>query len=170
MTDRMIRAYALHRNRPLTLQATINLPSLADDPADPYSHHLNSFILLVNLFRPFDDAFVATWQKSRNNWQTAHLHSLQKQLADILPSFLSYGDSQLADLQANQQWIKSMTWQLNMNNGNINASGDESMVYQQYAANLATSLLAGAPTSEIAAASLVCSMQSLYRNLARKRK
>lgn len=152
------RAYALHRNRPLSLQSTINLPTLTDDPTDPYAHHLNGFILVVNLFRPFDDAFVATWNKTRNNWPAPHIHNLQKQLADILPNFLNYGDSQLADLWANQQWIKTMTGHLSMGNGSMSAGGDESMVYQQYAANLATSLLSGSMSlsnSEVAATSMV---------------
>ncbi|CAN8096032.1 unnamed protein product [Discula destructiva] len=159
------RAYALQRNRPLTLQATINLPTPADDPTDPYAHHLNSFVSLVNLFRPFDDAFVATWHKTRNNWPTAHLHSLQKQLADILPSFLNYGDSQLEDLRANHQWIKTLTWHLSMANHNNNASGD---VYQQYAANLTASLLSGASPlqgSEIVATSLLTNFFDVASNL-----
>lgn len=84
---------------------------------------------------------MATWNRTRNNWPVAHLHSLQKQLADILPSFLNFGDSQLEDLRANHQWIKTLTWHLSMGNGHINANGDESLVYQQYAANLTSSLL-----------------------------
>lgn len=134
------RAYALQRNRPLTLQATINLPTPADDPTDPYAHLLNSFVSLANLFRPFDDACVTAWNKTRDSWPAAHLHGLQKQLADILPSFLNYGDSQLEDLRLNSQWVKTLTWHLSMANGNMGGN-DESMVYQQYAANLTTSLL-----------------------------
>lgn len=130
------------------MQATINLPTLADDPTDPCAHNLNSFILLVNLFRPFDDAFVANWNKSRASCPANHLHTLQKQLADILPSFLNYGDSQLADLRTNQQWVKTMTWQLNMVNGNLKTAGDESNVYQQYAGSLAESLSPGASSMQ----------------------
>lgn len=153
------RAYALQRSRPLTLQATINPPTPADDPTDPYAHHLNNFLSLVNLYRPFDDAFLSKWHKIRNNWPSAHLESLKKQMEAILPSFLNYGDSQLADLRANHQWIETLTWHLRMNNGNVNVTGDESLVYQQYAANLTTSLLSGASSlqgSETTASSLVC--------------
>lgn len=155
----VIRAYALQRTRPLTLQATINLPTPADDTTDPYAHHLNNFLSLANLLRPFDDALVAMWNKTRSNWPSAHLHTLQKQLADILPSFLNYGDSQLADLRANHQWIETFTWHVRMNNGNVNVNGDESLVYQQYAANLTNSLLSGAPSlqvPDVTNASLVC--------------
>lgn len=139
-TDLKSRAYALQRNRPLTLQATISLPSPADDPTDPYAHLLNSFQSLANLFRPFNDAVVATWNKTRESWPASHFHGLQKQLADILPSFLNYGDSQLEDLRLNSQWVKTMTWHLSMGNGNMTGN-DETMMYQQYAANLTTSLL-----------------------------
>lgn len=158
-TNLIDRSYALQRNRPLTLQATINLPTPADDPTDPCAHHLNNFFSLVNLFRPFDDAFVAMWNKTRNNWPSSHLPTLQKQLEGILPSFLNYGDSQLADLRATHQWIETLTWHLRMNNGNVNMNGDESVVYQQYAANLTTSLLSGTSSlqgSEVPATSLVC--------------
>lgn len=139
----------------MTLQATVNLPTLADDPTDPHAQVLNSFFLLANLFRPFDDAFIANWNKSRINLPAAHLHTLQKQLADILPSFLNYGDSQLADLRNNQQWIKTMIWQLNMNKAN----GDESLVYQQYATNatnLTASLFSGIQDLDIPAVPFVC--------------
>ncbi|KAJ4418459.1 hypothetical protein N0V82_005538 [Gnomoniopsis sp. IMI 355080] len=164
------RAYALQRNRPLTLQATINPPTPADDPTDPYAQHLNNFSSLVNLFRPFDDAFLATWNKIRNNWPSAHLDSLKKQMEAIMPSFLSYGDSQLGDLGANRQWIETLTWHLRMNNGNVNMNGDESLVYQQYAANLTSSLssvassLQGSP--DMTATSLLLTIFDVARNLA----
>lgn len=144
----------------MTLQATINLPTPADDPTDPCAQHLNSFFSLVNLFRPFDDAFLATWNKTRNEWPSAHLDSLKKQMEGIMPSFLSYGDSQLGDLGANRQWIETLTWHLRMNNGNVNLNGDESLVYQQYAANLKSSLCLGASSlqgsPDMTATSLVC--------------
>ena len=142
-SDDLSRAYALQRNRPLTLQASINPPTLADDPTDPLAHHLNSFVLLINLFRPFDDAFVASWNKSRSNWPPAHINSLQKQLTDTPPSLLSYGDSQLHDLRTNQQWLKTMMWQLSVNNSNVNNNGEDSMMFQQYSANMANNLLSG---------------------------
>ena len=134
---------------------------MADDPTDPLAHHLNSFVLRINLFRPFDDAFVASWNKGRDNWPAAHINSLHKQLADILPSFLSYGDSQLHDLRTNQQWLKTMMWQLSVNNGNLNRNGDDSMIFQQYSANMANNLLSGISSmpqqnSELLNVSLVC--------------
>lgn len=112
----------------------------------------------MNLFRPFDDAFTTTWNKIRDNLPAAHLHSLQKQFVDIMPSFLNFGNSQLEDLRANHQWIKTLTWHLSMANGNVNSNGDDSVGYQ-YAANLISSLLSGGSSlqgSNTITASLVC--------------
>lgn len=101
---------------------------------------------------------MVSWNKSRNNWPAAHINGLHKQLADILPAFLSYGDSQLHDLRTNQQWLKTMMWQLSVNNGNRN--GEDSM-FQQYSANMANNLLSGMSSmpqqnSEMLNVSLVC--------------
>ncbi|KAK7730253.1 hypothetical protein SLS63_005823 [Diaporthe eres] len=125
--------------RPVTLQASINPPALGDDPTDHMAHQLNSFIHLSNLFRPFDDAFLGMWSKNRSNWPSAYLNNLHKQLAEIIPAFHSYGDSQYQDIRHNQQWLKTMIWQLNSNGGH----GEDQTVLQQYSANMASNLLAG---------------------------
>ncbi|PSR87108.1 hypothetical protein BD289DRAFT_367533, partial [Coniella lustricola] len=162
------RAYALQRSKPMTLQATIKSPTVNDDPTDVHTHRLDNFLRLVTLFRPFDDAFVSSWTKTHSNLPAPHLQSLQKQLADILPSFLNYGDSQLADIRSNQQWIKTMNWQLTINSGNVNSNADESLVYQQYAANLANSLLPGTSSlqgSEMATTPLLTQVLDVACNL-----
>ncbi|KAF4974358.1 hypothetical protein FZEAL_8736 [Fusarium zealandicum] len=121
------RAYAIQRHRPLTLQATIRPPTLNDDPSDPQAHQLNNFIMLVNLYRPFDDAFVATWNKARRHLSAQHITSLQKQLNDIAQNYLCQ-DPNLTDLRANQQWLKNTLWQLN--NGSVSGSSEDSMSFQ----------------------------------------
>lgn len=108
----------MQRRRPLTLQATINLPTPADDPTDPLAHQLSGFILLVNLFRPFDDAFVTLWSKVRGDCSQPYVSAMQKQLQEVLPSYLNSPESQLAELQVNQQWVKNVQWQVNMANAN----------------------------------------------------
>ncbi|KAK0619346.1 hypothetical protein B0T14DRAFT_430413 [Immersiella caudata] len=117
------RAYALQRGRPLTLQATINLPSPSDDPTDPAPHQLTPFITLVNAFRPYDDALVNSWGKTRNETSPSYTTSLQKQLQDVLPPYLNDVQAQLTEIQSNQQWLKNMAWQLSMANPNENDSG-----------------------------------------------
>ncbi|KPM37831.1 hypothetical protein AK830_g8733 [Neonectria ditissima] len=121
------RAYAIQRHRPLTLQATIHPPTLGDDPSDPLAHQLNGFIMLVNLYRPFDDAFTATWNKARRHLSAQHITGLQKQLNDLVQSFMCQ-DPNLTDLRTNQQWLKNTAWQLS--NGTIGNSGDDSISFQ----------------------------------------
>ncbi|KFA76504.1 hypothetical protein S40288_01569 [Stachybotrys chartarum IBT 40288] len=128
------RAYALQRGRPLTLQATINPPTLGDDPTDPLAHQLNGFLLLVDLYRPLDDAFTATWNKTRGHLSSQYISGLQKQLQDLAQSYMCQ-DSNFSDLRTNQQWLKNTTWQLT-STGN----GDEPMGFQ-YPMNLARELL-----------------------------
>lgn len=60
---------------------------------------------------------------------------------------MSYGESQLADLRANQQWLKTMSWQINLaNNNNFNNTEESMVMYQQYAVNLAENLAPGTPS------------------------
>lgn len=115
------RAYAIQRNRPLTLHATINLPTTRDDPTDPLAHQVNSFVLLASLFEPFDEAFTATWNKTRGNPSSQYISGLTKQLGDLVQSYLCQ-DSNLMDLHTNQQWLKSTVWQLKNNGGNDSMS------------------------------------------------
>ncbi|OIW29457.1 hypothetical protein CONLIGDRAFT_327868 [Coniochaeta ligniaria NRRL 30616] len=112
------RAYALQRQRPLTLQSSINLPTATDDPTDPLAHQLSGFLLLVNLFRPFDDAFVALWNRAMGECSDSYVSNVQKQLQGVLPAYLNSQESQLAELQMNQQWLKNMQWQMSLAGGN----------------------------------------------------
>ncbi|PNY29042.1 sucrose utilization protein SUC1 [Tolypocladium capitatum] len=121
------RAYAIQRQRPISLQATVNLPTLGDDPSDHQTHELNSFILLVNLYRPFDDAFTATWSKTKGHLSSQYLSGLQKQLNDLVQSYICQ-DANFNDVHTNQQWLKSTVWQLT--GGVANGSRDDSMAFQ----------------------------------------
>ncbi|KFA53371.1 hypothetical protein S40293_09394 [Stachybotrys chartarum IBT 40293] len=127
------RAYALQRGRPVTLQATINPPTLSDDLTDPLAHQLNGFLLLVDLYRPLDDAFTAAWNKTRGHLSLQYISGLQKQLQDLAQSYICQ-DSNFTDLLTNQQWLKNTTWQL-ASTGN----GDGPMG-SQYPLNLAREL------------------------------
>jgi hypothetical protein len=115
----------MQRGRPMTLQATINLPTTSDDPSDPMSHQINGFISMVNLFRPFDSAFLTTWNKSRSQLSAQYLTGLQKQLVELVQSYQCQ-DSNITDLHINQQWLRSTVWQLT--NGNVGS--DENIPFQ----------------------------------------
>ncbi|WPG98006.1 Hypothetical protein R9X50_00079000 [Acrodontium crateriforme] len=114
------RAYALQQHRPLTLQATIGLPTLLEDPAE--TTELSGFLHLVNLFKPFDDTFVGLWNKSREGCTTEWLEHLQQQLSDALPSYLQSTETQAVDLRCSQQWLRTMVWQLSISHGFLSSA------------------------------------------------
>ena len=125
------RAYALQRHRPISLQATIALPTEHDDPSDAQAHHLHGYLHLVALFRPFDESFIALWNKTRTDCSPSYLAALQKQLSDALPTYLNSTENQAADLQTSQQWLRTMVWQLSIQNGFLSSgTGDPSMTFQ----------------------------------------
>ncbi|OTB00419.1 hypothetical protein M426DRAFT_26562 [Hypoxylon sp. CI-4A] len=131
------RAYALQRGRPLTLQASINLPTMSDDPTDPLAHQLNGYLLLVNLFRPFDDLFVTLWNKTRSESSPSYLSALQKQFSDMIPPYMNVQET---DLRANQQWLKTITWHLSMQNGCV-PQGSQDQMQMQYPIDISRDLM-----------------------------
>ncbi|KAG6040579.1 hypothetical protein E4U41_000087 [Claviceps citrina] len=132
------RAYAIQRQRPISLQATINLPTLTDDAADPQAHQLSSFLMLVNMFQSFDDAFTATWNKTRGQLTSQYLSGLQKQLNTLAQTYACQ-DSNFQDLHTNQQWLKNTVWQLA--NGVVNGNNEDSISSFQYPVNVSRELL-----------------------------
>lgn len=128
------RAYAISRHRPLTLQATISFPTVKDDPSDPLAHQLGGYMMLMNLFRPFDDTFTNTWNKARGQVSTQVANGLHKQLNELVQSYLCQ-DSSFTDLHNNQSWLKSTVWQLTNSNG-----GNNEDVFQ-YPASMSRDLL-----------------------------
>ncbi len=136
----MLRAYALQRRRPLTLHATIELPTLEEDPTESVA--ITGFIHLVRLYRPFDDDFVGLWNKTRAGCSTAWLALLQKQLVDALPAYLKSTESQAADLQTSQQWLRTMVWQLSIANGNLSSTSPDLSMTFQYPIEISRDLLA----------------------------
>jgi len=119
------RAYALQRSRPLTLQASINLPTISDDPSDPLAHQLTSYLLLVNLFRPFDDTFITLWNKTRGECSSSYLGVLRKQFSEA-----AYMNGREVDQRLIQQWLKPAIWQLSMQNGCMPQNGQDQLHYQ----------------------------------------
>lgn len=135
------RAYALQRHRPLSLQATISLPTQNDDPSDAQASHLTGFLHLVNLFRPFDEGFVALWNKTRADCSTSYLAALQKQLSDALPTYLNSTENQTADLRTSQQWLRTMVWQLSMQNGYLSSNCEDPTMSFQYPVDISRDLV-----------------------------
>lgn len=122
------RAYALQRHRPLTLHATIELPTVVPEvdggPSEKVA--ITGFIHLVNLFRPFDETFVGLWNRSRDDCSTEWLAQLQQRLAHALPACLDGTESQAADLRISQQWLRTMVWQLSISRGYLSSGSSQS--------------------------------------------
>ncbi|KAG9239272.1 fungal-specific transcription factor domain-containing protein [Amylocarpus encephaloides] len=135
------RAYAIQRHRPLSLQATIRLPTENDDPSDPQAHHLTGFLDLIKLFKPFDEAFVALWNKTRTDCSPPYLAMLQQQLNDALPAYLGSTENQTADLMTSRQWLKTMVWQLSIQNGCLSSSHDDPSMTFNYPVEIARDLI-----------------------------
>ncbi len=133
------RAYALQRHRPLTLHATIELPSVDEDPAE--RKIINGFRYMINLFRPFDDTFIGLWNKARNDCSTAWLAQLQQQLSDALPKRLHSTETQTADIVTSQQWLRTMVWQLSITNGYLSSTSPNSSMTFKYPIEIAKDLM-----------------------------
>nr|POE77600.1 putative sucrose utilization protein suc1 [Quercus suber] len=134
------RAYALQQHRPLTLHSTINLPTLDEDPAETIE--LNGFLHLVNLYRPFDDTFVGTWNKARSGCTTEWVAQLQQQLSEALPEYLHSTESQAVDLRTSQQWLRTMVWQLSINHGFLSSTAAENAMSFKFPIEVSRDLVA----------------------------
>ena len=134
------RAYALQRHRPLSLTATISLPTANDDPTE-CAPPLAGFIHLVNVYKPFDDAFVALWNKTRNDCSPTYLGTLQKQLTESLPGYLGSTDSQTTELRVSQQWLRTMVWQLSMEKGCLSSNHEDPSFTFNYPVEISRDLI-----------------------------
>jgi hypothetical protein len=88
------RAYALQRHRPLSLNATIGLPTATTVEDDPDAEIISGFLDLLALFRNFNSDFVSTWNSSSHSppfssssasISAAQLAELQDTLAQSAP-------------------------------------------------------------------------------------
>jgi hypothetical protein len=123
------RAYALQRHRPLTLQKTINLPTV--DPGSEATI-LSGFLDLVSLFQNFDDTFLSLWNISGGDApaSTPALIQLQNILKFAIPNVSERTEIQQADLLVSRQWLKTMVWQLCVSKGLLSSiSTNESMSF-----------------------------------------
>jgi hypothetical protein len=133
------RAYAIQQRRPLSLHATINLPTLEEDPSETVE--LSGFVHLVNLYRPFDDTFVGFWNKHRIGCTTEFLSQLQQELSDALPLYLQSTESQAVDLRCSQQWLRTMVWQLSISHGLLSSTAAENAMSFQFPIEISRDLL-----------------------------
>lgn len=134
---------ALQQHRPLTLHATINLPTADDDPAETVE--IGGFLHLVNLFRPFDDTFVGLWNKANaacppGDW----LRRLQRELSEALPTYLDCTEPQAVDLRLSQSWLKTMVWQLSICHGALSSLATDNAMSLSFPIEVSRDLVAAA--------------------------
>lgn len=133
------RAYAMERHRPLTLYATIDLPTVDEDPQEALI--ISGFLALVNLYRLIDDDFMAIWNKAKSECSTSWLSQLQQQLADVLPPHLECTENQAADVRTTQHWLRTMVWQLSITNGYLSSSSADVAMTFKYPIYIAKDLV-----------------------------
>jgi hypothetical protein len=128
------RAYALQRHRPLTLQRTIDLPTVGPGPE---AKILSGFLDLVSLFQNIDDTFLSLWNLPPTNSAPSpyplpeSLIGLQDILKFSLPDVSDRTEIQQADLLISRQWLKTMVWQLCVSKGLLSSSSiNESMSFR----------------------------------------
>lgn len=81
------------------------------------------------------------WNKTRSDCSPSYLAALQKQLSDALPSYLNAPESQTADLRTSQQWLRTMVWQLSIQNGCLSSGHDDPSMTFQYPVEIARDLI-----------------------------
>ncbi|KFY28222.1 hypothetical protein V493_03046, partial [Pseudogymnoascus sp. VKM F-4281 (FW-2241)] len=126
------RAYALQRHRPLSLNATIGLPTATTVDDDPDAEIISGFLDLLALFRNFNSDFVSTWNSSSHSppfssssasISAAQLAQLQDTLAlSAPPEGSQRTEIQKADLSITRLWLSTMTWQLCVAKGLLSSS------------------------------------------------
>ena len=120
------------------MHATIELPIPDVDSHDS----ITGFNHLVDLYRPFDDDFIAVWNKSCSECSTFWLAQLQQQLTEALPTYMSTTESQAADLRTSQQWLRTMVWQLSIAKGYLSSTSPDAAMTFTYPIEIAKDLVA----------------------------
>ena len=133
------RAHAIQRHKPLSMLATIELPTV--EPDKPETAVLSGFVYLASLFRLIDDEFMAVWNKAKSACTTAYLMQLQTELADVLPPVLDCTENQAADVRITQHWLRCMVWQLSITNGYLRSNAEDSSMSFNYPVDIARDLL-----------------------------
>ncbi|KAF2863324.1 hypothetical protein K470DRAFT_298015 [Piedraia hortae CBS 480.64] len=136
------RAYALQQHRPLTLPATIEMPTVEEGSEEAVE--LSGFISLVRLFKPFDETFVGVWNKAKTGCTTQWLAQLQQQLSDALPAYLRSTENQAVDLRCTQQWLRTMVWQLSISLGFLSSAAAENSLSFNFPLEVSGDLVAAA--------------------------
>lgn len=133
------RANAIQRHKPLSMLATIDLPTV--DSNSPEAPVLHGFVYLASLFRLIDDEFMALWNKAKSECSTSYISQLQSQLANVLPPVLECTENQAADVKITKHWLRNMVWQLSIANGYLSSSSPDLSMSFTYPFEIARELI-----------------------------
>ncbi|EXJ91572.1 hypothetical protein A1O3_00120 [Capronia epimyces CBS 606.96] len=132
------RAYAIERHRPLSLHATIDLPT-AQGAAE--EQIISGFLHLASLFRYIDDTFMTLWNKAKGKCTAVWLSQLQHQLSSTLPSQLETTESQVVDIKITLHWLRIMVWQLSIASGRLSSSSPDPSLTFKFPVQVARDLI-----------------------------
>ncbi|KAJ5242153.1 uncharacterized protein N7469_000480 [Penicillium citrinum] len=107
------RAHAIRRHRPITLR----ISSETQELEDPQSNMDVGFRCLVDLYRPFDERFLAEWNGDHATCSIDSLVRLEERIQNAVPADIDLPDVLMADLRVSQQWLRIMIWQLSTTAG-----------------------------------------------------
>ncbi|KAK9431381.1 hypothetical protein V1505DRAFT_308859 [Lipomyces doorenjongii] len=131
------RSHAIRRYRPITLQITSETPELSESS----STVSNGLKYLAELFRPFDETFMALWNKADALCLPPSLVGLeQKILAAVPASAVDLSDDQIANLRVSQQWLRTMVWRLSTSLGFLSSSSANDCMTFRYPLQIAKDL------------------------------
>jgi len=103
------RAYSIRKHRPLTMFISSSSPNF-----DNLSPRLSSsgFRQLVDLYQPFDEIFMGSWNGTSISCSIDQVISIETQLQQAVSISMDLSEVQLADLLVSQQWLRMIVWQL----------------------------------------------------------
>jgi hypothetical protein len=101
--------------RPISLYDSIGLPNPDDEPESPA--RLNGFVQVTKLYKLFDNKFFGPWNtRSREDIPHGWLEGLQMHLSGVVPGYIEGADISLVDIKFSLQWLRTLIWQLLMQN------------------------------------------------------
>lgn len=86
---------------------------------------------MISLYKPIDDTFVGLWNKAHTHANPTWIAHLQSEVSDALPAYLECTESQAVELRITQQWLRTMVWQLCVNQGLVSSvAADSAMTFK----------------------------------------
>jgi hypothetical protein len=103
------RAYAIQRHHSLSMQPSVDLPSILDRDT---VEDLTGFHFMVDLWSKIDLDFLTLWNDSRHQVSPEYMVNLHHKIQHALPSHLEIPAVQRVDILVSQQWLRVIVWQL----------------------------------------------------------